>query len=127
MDVGDAVIIIGSIWHGAGTNITSDQRRNIFSVHMVRGCYRSDENQFLAIPQEIIKTYEPEIQATIGYSVSQPYCGWVELDDPIKLLSDDKDNLKSRDLQGIIFEGPGSENYTGPKPVTTSITVPIQG
>lgn len=119
MDVGDALIIIGSVWHGAGTNITEDQRRNIFSVHMVKGFYRSDENQFLAIPMDTIKSYEPELQAIIGYSVSQPYCGWVELDDPIKMLSKDQEALRHHDLQGIIFEGPGSEGYKGPVPVTT--------
>lgn len=115
MDVGDALIIIGSIWHGAGENI-SEERRNIYSLHMVRGTLRSDENQFLAIPREIVASYDPEVQALIGYSVSQPYLGYVEMDDPIKLLSENKE-LKHHDLQGIIFEGPGSENYKGPKPI----------
>ena len=114
MEVGDALIIIGSIWHGAGHNV-SQERRNIFSLHMVKGTHRQDENQFLAIPLEVIKTYDPQVQALIGYSVSQPYLGYVDFDDPIKLLSDDT-KLAQHDLQGIIFEGPGSENYTGPRP-----------
>lgn len=84
-------------------------------MHMVRGTYRQDENQFLAIPREVAKTYDPEVQALIGYSVSQPYLGYVDFDDPIKLLSDNP-QLAQHDLQGVIFEGPGSENFTGRKP-----------
>jgi len=28
------------------------------------------------------------IQRMIGYSVSKPYCGWVDLKDPISLVRD---------------------------------------
>lgn len=120
MDVGDAVFIIGSIWHGAGQNRSSDQRRNIYSLHMVKGCFRTDENQYLAIPRDVVKSYDPEIQALIGYSVSQPYCGYVEMDDPIKLVAQEQTEFQHHDLQGIYFEGPGSENYTGPIPDTSN-------
>ncbi|KAJ4186274.1 hypothetical protein NW767_012694 [Fusarium falciforme] len=123
MEVGDALIIIGSIWHGAGHNI-SDGRRNIFSMHMVRGTYRQDENQFLAIRRDVVKTYDPEVQALIGYSVSQPYLGYVDFDDPIKLLSDTP-QLAQHDLQGVIFEGPGSETFTGPKPTIPKEVVTV--
>ena len=37
MDVGSAVMIISSVWHGAGENISPNQSRNIYSMHMVRG------------------------------------------------------------------------------------------
>uniref|UniRef100_A0A8H7K1Q2 Uncharacterized protein n=1 Tax=Bionectria ochroleuca TaxID=29856 RepID=A0A8H7K1Q2_BIOOC len=90
MEKGDAVFIIGSIWHGAGANVT-DERRNIFSCHMVRGTYRPDENQFLAIPRETIETYSPEVQALIGWSVSQPHLGHVENKDPILTLGSKED------------------------------------
>lgn len=111
MKKGDACIIIGSVWHGAGANITSDQRRNIYSMHMVKGFLRADENQYLAIPREVVESYSPEVQTLIGYSVSQPYCGYVELDDPIALVSKGDKTLRERELQGIFIEGPGSENY----------------
>ncbi|PKY03900.1 PhyH-domain-containing protein [Aspergillus campestris IBT 28561] len=114
METGDALLIIGSIWHGAGENI-SLERRNIYSVHMVRGTLRQDENQYLAIPKDVAKTYSAEVQAIIGYSVSQPYCGYVEMDDPAKLLKENA-GFEHHDLQGIIFEGPGSENFKGEKP-----------
>lgn len=76
---------------------------------------RTQENQYLVIPKDVVKGYSEEVQAIIGYSVSQPYCGYVEMDDPIKLLKDNA-NFAHHDLQGDIFEGPGSENFKGERP-----------
>lgn len=114
-------MIIGSVWHGAGENI-SNERRNIYSVHMARGTLRQDENQFLAIPRETARKLSPEVQALIGYSVSQPYCGYVEMDDPIKALQN-KVSYEHHDLQRIIFEAPGSENFVGEKPKIPAIVM----
>lgn len=83
-------MIIGSIWHGAGANQT-DNRRNIFSCHMVRGSYRADENQYMAIPLDVVRGYAPEVQALVGYSVSAPGCGHVDMKDPIILLGSKED------------------------------------
>lgn len=92
MKKGDAVFIIGSIWHGAGENKTNPpERRIIYSCHMTRGSLRSDENQTLAIDQDVIKTYESEVQALLGYSVSHPNCGHVDMKDPITILGSKED------------------------------------
>ena len=45
-----------------------------------------EENQYLANSRESIKCYTPEMQKMIGYSVSSPFLGWVNLDDPRKLV-----------------------------------------
>lgn len=92
MSKGDAVFIIGSIWHGAGENKTNPpERRIIYSCHMTRGAMRADENQYLAVEQDVIKTYDPEVQALLGYSVSEPFCGHVDLKDPITLMGSKED------------------------------------
>lgn len=91
MDKGDAVVIIGSIWHGAGANTLENERRNIYSCHMTRGSYRADENQYVGVPAEVLKTYEPEVQALLGYSISEPFCGHVDMKDPITLLGSKED------------------------------------
>ncbi|KAM5349529.1 hypothetical protein ACJ41O_006034 [Fusarium nematophilum] len=101
MQKGDAVMIIGSVWHGAGAN-TTDAKRNIFSCHMVRGCYRADENQYLAIPYNVIKDYDPEVQALLGYSVSHPNCGHVDMKDPITLLGSEEDPFGHGSFQGEV-------------------------
>ncbi|KAH6972865.1 hypothetical protein BKA56DRAFT_676670 [Ilyonectria sp. MPI-CAGE-AT-0026] len=102
MEKGDAVFIIGSIWHGAGANIT-DGRRDIFSCHMVRGSYRADENQYLGISTEVIKTFEPEVQALLGYSISHPNCGHVDMKDPITILGSKEDPFKYGNFQGEVI------------------------
>lgn len=92
MSKGDAVFIIGSIWHGAGENRTNPpERRIIYSCHMTRGAMRADENQYLAVDKEVIETYDPEVQALIGYSVSEPFCGHVDLKDPVTLVGGKED------------------------------------
>ncbi|CAG8425392.1 unnamed protein product [Penicillium salamii] len=92
MKKGDAVFIIGSIWHGAGENKTNPpERRIIYSCHMTRGSMRADENQYLAIESDVLRTYEPEVQALLGYSVSHPNCGHVDGKDPITLLGSKED------------------------------------
>ncbi|KAL7767144.1 hypothetical protein ACKLNR_005060 [Fusarium oxysporum f. sp. zingiberi] len=101
MEKGDAVMIIGSLWHGAGANIT-DERRNIFSCHMVRGSYRADENQYLAIPREVIKDYDPEVQSLLGYSVSHPNCGHVDMKDPIVMLGSNEDPFGYGSIEGQV-------------------------
>ncbi|KAG5743893.1 hypothetical protein H9Q72_012141 [Fusarium xylarioides] len=101
MEKGDAVMIIGSVWHGAGANIT-DERRNIFSSHMVRGSYRADENQYLAIPYEVIKDYDPEVQSLLGYSVSHPTCGHVDMKDPIVTLGSKEDPFGYGSIEGQV-------------------------
>lgn len=58
---------------------------------MTRGSLRSDENQMLAIDQDVIKTYESEVQALLGYSVSHPNCGHVDMKDPITILGGKED------------------------------------
>lgn len=100
MDKGDAVFIIGSVWHGAGANQLENERRNIYSCHMTRGSYRADENQYVGIQHDVIKTYEPQVQALLGYSISEPFCGHVDMKDPIELLGSKEDPLQYGTFEG---------------------------
>jgi len=47
-----------------------------------------EENQFLANPIDEVRKMPENIQRMIGYSVSAPYCGWVDLKDPISFVRD---------------------------------------
>ncbi|KAF4812023.1 Dioxygenase swnH2 [Colletotrichum siamense] len=100
MDKGDAVFIIGSVWHGAGANQLENERRNIYSCHMTRGSYRADENQYVGIQHDVIKTYEPQVQALLGYSISEPFCGHVDMKDPIELLGSKEDPFQYGTFEG---------------------------
>jgi hypothetical protein len=45
-----------------------------------------EENQYLANPPERIREYPEDIQKLIGYKVSHPFLGWLDLEDPRKAL-----------------------------------------
>ncbi|KAF4331983.1 hypothetical protein FBEOM_14227 [Fusarium beomiforme] len=76
MDKGDAFIMLASAYHGGGTNSTKDERRLVFATFSIRGYLRQEENQFLAVPRETAKKLDQDIQAFMGYSISDPACGY---------------------------------------------------
>jgi ectoine hydroxylase-related dioxygenase (phytanoyl-CoA dioxygenase family) len=86
MDKGDAFLMLASAYHGGGTNATADEYRLLFATFSVRGYLRQEENQFLAVPREVAAAYGRDVQAYMGYSLSDPACGYVEEMDPIFIL-----------------------------------------
>ncbi|KIW36024.1 uncharacterized protein PV06_11252 [Exophiala oligosperma] len=94
MEPGDAFLMLASCFHGGSANTTTDQPRKLFGSFMCRGYLRQEENQFLANPIEEVKKMPESIQRMIGYSVSSPYCGWVDLKDPICFVRDVKSGYK---------------------------------
>ncbi|KAH7129374.1 hypothetical protein B0J13DRAFT_453096 [Dactylonectria estremocensis] len=86
MDRGDAFIMLASAYHGGGTNVTKDEHRLVYATFSIRGFLRQEENQFLAVPREIAVKYDHPTQAFMGYSLSDPACGYVDQVDPIFLL-----------------------------------------
>ncbi|KAI9729401.1 MAG: hypothetical protein M1834_006925 [Cirrosporium novae-zelandiae] len=94
MEKGDALIWLGSTYHGAGQNTTTNEFRLLMAAFMTPGWCRQDENQFLAIPWETVKTYPVEVQKLLGYYVSRPYGGLVELTEPLDFLAANGDVTK---------------------------------
>jgi ectoine hydroxylase-related dioxygenase (phytanoyl-CoA dioxygenase family) len=90
MDKGDGLILLSSLYHGGGSNTTLDEHRLMFSTFVVRGHLRQEENQYLAIPKEIVRNYDRETQKFIGYAINQPACGNVEEMDPMYTLYPEK-------------------------------------
>ncbi|KAL3470492.1 hypothetical protein BJX99DRAFT_251161 [Aspergillus californicus] len=86
---GDAFIMFSSVFHGGGNN-TTDQRRLAYACFAVRGYLRQEENQYLAVPREIVKQYDRATQEFIGYYISEPACGFVEELDPYYVLFPEK-------------------------------------
>jgi ectoine hydroxylase-related dioxygenase (phytanoyl-CoA dioxygenase family) len=79
MAAGDALIFIGSTYHGGGKN-QSDGPRTGLTMSYDLAILRQEENHFLSIPIEKIRTYPPELQSLLGWSVSATYLGFVERD-----------------------------------------------
>lgn len=50
--------------------------------------FPQEENQYLANSVEVIKSknYTPEQLRMMGYGTSEPYLGWVDLQDPMKVV-----------------------------------------
>ncbi|KAL4876911.1 hypothetical protein BJY04DRAFT_222587 [Aspergillus karnatakaensis] len=86
MNKGDALIFFSSLYHGAGHNTTADEYRMMFSTCAIRGYFRQEENQFLAVPAERMREYDRPTQKFTGYYLSDPVCGHVDEQDPIYVL-----------------------------------------
>ncbi|KAK4641728.1 hypothetical protein QC761_503360 [Podospora bellae-mahoneyi] len=87
MNPGDGFMMLSSCFHGGSANTTRDEERLIYSCFMTKGYLRQEENQYLASPLEKIREYyDADLQKLIGYQVSSPFLGWLDLDDPRKAL-----------------------------------------
>ncbi|KAL4987931.1 hypothetical protein BDW68DRAFT_197126 [Aspergillus falconensis] len=83
---GDAFVMLSSLLHGGGNNTTSNQHRLVYCTFATRGFLRQEENQYLAVPRDVVKSYDRDTQRFIGYYISEPACGQVNQQDPIYVL-----------------------------------------
>ncbi|KAE8327940.1 hypothetical protein BDV39DRAFT_192346 [Aspergillus sergii] len=82
---GDALLWLGSTYHGRASN-TTDQASVLLSAIATPGYLRQEENQYLAVPWEVAEQYPTTVQRFLGYSVSRPYGGAVEHMEPLDYL-----------------------------------------
>jgi ectoine hydroxylase-related dioxygenase (phytanoyl-CoA dioxygenase family) len=86
-DPGSAIIFLGSTLHGGGGNRTAFPRQGII-VSYCLGWLKPYENQWLAYPPEIAKSFPPELAGLVGYRQHRPNLGNVEGLCPSVLLGD---------------------------------------
>ncbi|KAJ5705875.1 hypothetical protein N7536_001564 [Penicillium majusculum] len=86
MERGDAFMMLASCFHGGSANNTTDEERLIFSTFMTKGYLRQEENMYLSVDMDVMRKYPVDIQKIAGYSLSEPFLGWVDSTDPRKLL-----------------------------------------
>jgi ectoine hydroxylase-related dioxygenase (phytanoyl-CoA dioxygenase family) len=93
MKAGSAVVYLGSALHGGGANVTPDVRRRGMHVSYCVGWLRTEENQYLSTPIEVVRALPPEAQALLGYASHDAlaagggYLGSVHVQDPLVLLA----------------------------------------
>ncbi|MFY1683492.1 phytanoyl-CoA dioxygenase family protein [Micromonospora sp. WMMD730] len=87
MPAGSALIWLGGLYHGGGQN-TSTQPRTGLTLSYIAGNMRQEENQYLAVPMEMVREYPEELQRLLGYDVCPPFLGWYESRDPHTLLAE---------------------------------------
>lgn len=95
MPAGSALIYLGSTIHGGGAN-TAQVDRTGLALQYSLGWLRQEENQYLANPPEVARTYPERLQRLIGYDFAGPYLGFVNGDSPQRLLQTEHDGPASR-------------------------------
>ncbi|KAF7171817.1 hypothetical protein CNMCM6106_006166 [Aspergillus hiratsukae] len=98
LDVGDILIILGSVYHGGGANTTTDERRMVVTCGVTCSYLRQEENQYLANDVERIRRLPLDIQRFIGYSPYPPGAGLVNWADPLRIINPDAGDFQ--DIQG---------------------------
>jgi ectoine hydroxylase-related dioxygenase (phytanoyl-CoA dioxygenase family) len=94
MAAGSAVVYLGSTVHAGGANVTTDQRRRGMHLSYCLGWLRTEENNYLATPIDMVRAMPRRSQQLLGFSAHDAiargggYLGAVELQDPVDLLAD---------------------------------------
>lgn len=87
MSPGAALLFLGSTLHGAGGNTSQDVRRGMI-VSYCLGWLKPYENQWLAYPPAIARSFSPDLAGLIGYCQHRPNLGNFEGQCPSILLRD---------------------------------------
>lgn len=88
MEPGSALIFLGSALHCAGANVSEAVRRGIVVGYSL-GWLKPYENQWLAYPPELARSFEPDLAALVGYRQHRPNLGNYEGQCPSVLLYGD--------------------------------------
>jgi len=92
MKAGSALLWLGGTFHGGGRNRSSEPRTGI-TITLDLGYLRQEENQYLAVPRDALRSLPPHVQRLLGYQACPPLLGWVEVDgvmaDPYTVLEGD--------------------------------------
>ena len=96
LDPGDGFMLLSGCFHGGSANTTDQpnehgevkpEERLVYSTFMTRGYLRQEENQYLVNPVEEVRKLPRWLQELVGYGLSRPFLGWVDLRNPIEWLN----------------------------------------
>ena len=94
MTPGSVLIYTGNVIHGGGAN-HADQPRTGVALHYNLGWLRQEENQYLAVPQEIARKLPDQVQELMGYALGSSSLGFVDHIEPKDYLHGVRDQAKS--------------------------------
>jgi hypothetical protein len=80
MPKGAALFTLGSIYHGGGANLTPEARHGM-TVAYVAGWVRPQENFQAAVTQERAASFDPELQALMGWRLGPTHVGHTYADE----------------------------------------------
>ncbi|HEY9217429.1 MAG TPA: phytanoyl-CoA dioxygenase family protein [Phenylobacterium sp.] len=87
MPSGSALIMLGTLFHGGGAN-ASDAPRLAFTNQYCEPWARPQENFFLGIPQETVRSYSPKLRELLGYEMIGTIMGQITGSHPQKSLQE---------------------------------------
>ena len=81
MRAGSVLVYTGSVFHGGGANLADDPGvggadRWGLNITYSLGWLRQEENMYLSCPPHIARSLEPELQALLGYAMSNYALGY---------------------------------------------------
>lgn len=85
MPAGSALYYLGSAIHGGGANTTEQESRRGLFLGYVVGWLRTEENLFLTVPIDEVRSMPHRIQALLGYK-AHGGIGVVDVGSPMALL-----------------------------------------
>jgi ectoine hydroxylase-related dioxygenase (phytanoyl-CoA dioxygenase family) len=86
MPAGSILFYTGALYHGAGANRSSALRRGVNITYNV-SWLRQEENQYLAVPQDMARTLPEPLLRLMGYARGAYALGYVgDLRDPLDVL-----------------------------------------
>jgi len=86
LPAGSLMIAKSTLWHRGGANKTNTPRTIITPQYCV-GWARQLENMVLAVPPDIAKTLPKRAQELLGYSIHEPFMGYVDGMHPARKLA----------------------------------------
>lgn len=89
---GDAIIFLGSTIHGAGANNTENERRAVVIGYSL-GWLKPYENNWLAYPPDVARSFAKELAELVGYVQHRPNLGNYEGQCPSILLSNGRSDF----------------------------------
>jgi ectoine hydroxylase-related dioxygenase (phytanoyl-CoA dioxygenase family) len=96
MPAGSAVVYLGSTLHAGGRNSSEDRWRRGMHMSFVVGWLRTEDNNYLSAPPDVVRKLPRRSQELLGYAahdavdVGGGYLGTVDLLDPIELMRQGK-------------------------------------
>ena len=94
MTAGSALLFLGGVYHGGGTNRTDKEWRTGVTYALDASFVRQEENHYLALTPELVASYSEDVQRLLGWSMSGRALGWIEVDG---VLTDPNFLLKSQE------------------------------
>ena len=84
MPKGSLLLWDGALWHGGGANVAEDIRFGV-SLNFCRGWVRQQENQYLSLSPELVRSLPVELQKLLGWDNCE-FLGFVDMRHPLQAL-----------------------------------------